>query len=62
MNVFRTDREVHSPDDPLVNAGQSERPAALNVLARKNLHARDMRLDGRSQEDEQRNGPDQVSA
>jgi len=44
VSVFRTDRKVHPPDDPLVSARQSERPAALNVFARNNLHARNMRV------------------
>src|SRR6266513_2941276 len=62
VNVFRTHRKVHSPGDLFVCARQSERTATLNVVARKNLHARDMRVSCRSRENEHRKSPHHTSA
>src|SRR5467141_3253124 len=52
MNVFRLDGKVHAPNDPFVAARQSERPTALNILTRKDLHTRDVRRGGRCHESE----------
>ncbi len=62
VNVFRIDRKIDPPNDPLVSSSHSKRPPVLHIRPRKNLHPRNMRLGGGSQENEECQGPAETFA